>query len=99
MIEPFESVHIAPMVECNKELINIGLERRMDIAPHLRTPLRRTAFVDKGNLKQPPNTFGRISAATRPRRVSSSYQIAHSRKLAARNLPQLDLRPHPAYSC
>ncbi len=30
--EPFESVHIAPMVETKKELINAGLERRMDVA-------------------------------------------------------------------
>src|SRR6266850_1791853 len=30
--EPFESVHIAPMLESRKDLIDIELERRMDVA-------------------------------------------------------------------
>src|SRR2546428_7539964 len=30
--EPFESVHIAPMIEARKELINPELESRMDVA-------------------------------------------------------------------
>ena len=33
--EPFESVHIAGMIECNKELIEPELERRMDVAQRL----------------------------------------------------------------
>jgi len=33
--EPFESVHIAGMIECNKKLIEPELERRMDVAQRL----------------------------------------------------------------
>jgi isoleucyl-tRNA synthetase len=47
--EPFESVHIAPMVESNKSLIDPELERRMDVAQRVVSLVR--AMRAKTNLK------------------------------------------------
>ena len=47
--EPFESVHIAPMVACDKSLIDPELEARMDVAQRIVSLVR--AMRAKTNLK------------------------------------------------
>jgi isoleucyl-tRNA synthetase len=51
--EPYESVHIAPMVESRKELIDAELERRMDVAQRIVGLVRSMRAKTNLKVRQP----------------------------------------------
>jgi isoleucyl-tRNA synthetase len=66
--EPFDSVHIAPMVQCDKKLINAALEARMDVAQRVVSLVLAMRAKTSLKVRQPLSRIA-IPASAETRKV------------------------------